>query len=55
MTTLEREYSTTSTLYLALDLSETKWKLGFTNGLGPRPWIRTIDAGEVLLLEREIQ
>ena len=38
-----------------MDLSEAKWKLGFTNGLGSKPWIRTIDAGEVLLLEREIQ
>jgi len=55
MTTLETEYSTNSALYLALDLSEAKWKLGFTNGLGQKPWIRTIDAGEVLLLEREIQ
>jgi len=55
MTTLETEYSTNSTLYLALDLSEAKWKLGFSNGLGSKPWIRTIDAGEVLLLDREIQ
>jgi transposase len=55
MTTLETEYTPNSTLYLAFDLSEAKWKLGFTSGLGQKPWIRTIDAGDVLQLGVEIQ
>jgi transposase len=55
MTTLEREYSTNSTLYLALELSEAKWKLGFTCELRQKPWIRTIDAGDVLQLGVEIE
>jgi len=55
MTTLETEYSTNSALYLALDLSEAKWKLGFTCALRQKPWIRTIDAGDVLQLGVEIR
>ena len=55
MTTLETEYSTNSALYLALDLSDAKWKLGFTCALRQKPWIRTIDAGDVLQLGVEIR
>ena len=54
-TALDKEYSTNSRLYLALDLSEAKWKLGFTCALGQSPWIRTIDAGDDRQLVREIE
>jgi hypothetical protein len=33
-TTRTTEYSTFSTLYLAFELGNEKWKLGFTIGLG---------------------
>jgi len=38
--------NTLSTLYLAFELSNKKWRLGFTIGLGQRPRERTIDAGD---------
>jgi hypothetical protein len=39
-TTQQREYSTDCTLYLALELSQKKWKLGFTASLGQKAWKR---------------
>lgn len=53
-TTRSTEYSTLSTLYLALELGNEKWKLGFMVGLGQRAWVRTIDAGDLGALEWEI-
>lgn len=44
-----------ATLYLAFELGNTKWKLGFTVGLGQNPRRRTIEAGDLVALEREIQ
>ncbi len=41
-------------LYLALELSNTKWKLGFTVGMGQDPRERTIDAGDTRALRHEI-
>ena len=41
-------------LYLALELSNTKWKLGFTVGMGQDPRQRTIDAGDTRALRQEI-
>jgi len=38
--------NTLSTLYLAFELSNKKWRLSFTIGLGQRPRERTIDAGD---------
>ena len=35
--TTPTQYSTFSTLYLAFELSNKKWKLGFTIGLGQKP------------------
>jgi transposase len=43
-----------STLYLAFELGNTEWKLGFTIGLGQNPRQRTIKAGDLIGLEREI-
>jgi hypothetical protein len=34
-------------LYLAFELSQKQWKLGFTVGMGQRPRIRTIQAKPV--------
>lgn len=42
------------TLYMALELGEKKWKLGFSVGLGQRPRLRTITGSDVQALEREI-
>lgn len=48
------QYSTFPTLYLAFELSNKKWKLGFTIGLGQNPRERTIEAGDLQALEEEI-
>lgn len=42
-------------LYLAFELSNSHWKLGFTIGLGQSPRQRTIPAGELLQLLAEIE
>ena len=43
-----------ATLYLAFELSEKEWKLGFSMGLGQKPRERTISAGDVKALQAEI-
>ncbi len=43
------------TLYLAFELGNTDWKLGFTIGLGQSPRQRKIKAGDLIGLEREIE
>jgi transposase len=43
-----------TTLYLAFELSEAEWKLGFTIGLGQNPRQRTIKAGALEALQTEI-
>ena len=42
-------------LYLALELSQAEWKLGFTIGLGQAPRLRSIPARKVEALQREIE
>ncbi len=42
-------------LYLAFELSQKQWKLGFTIGVGQRPRIRTIQARDLSALQWEIQ
>jgi transposase len=54
-TTHTTEYSTFPTLYLAFELGNKEWKLGFTIGLGQRPRERTIDAGDLPALQAEIR
>ena len=44
-----------NTLYLAFELSQKQWKLGFTIGIGQRPRIRNIMARDLQALENEIQ
>jgi len=41
-TTRRIEHDTLSTLYLAFELGNKQWKLGFTIGLGQRPRERRI-------------
>ena len=48
------QYSTFPTLYLAHELSNEKWRLGFTVGLGQPARERVIAAGDLSALEREI-
>jgi hypothetical protein len=54
-TTHQTEYSTLSTLYLAFELSQKKWKLGFSVGLGQEAWKRTVEAGDLVALGQAIQ
>lgn len=42
-------------LYLALELSQAEWKLGFTIGLGQAPRLRAIQARNLVGLVREIE
>jgi transposase len=55
--TTRRKDSTSkqSALYLAFELSEKKWKLGFTIGLGQRVRERNVKAGELEQLQKEIK
>jgi len=46
--------TTGAVLYLAFELSSTRWQLGFTVGVGQRPRRRTIEAGDVGALQREL-
>jgi transposase len=49
------QYTTERSLYLAFELSKSKWKLGFSTGLGQNPRRRTVDAGDLLALRQEIE
>jgi len=42
-------------LYLAFELSEAEWKLGFTVGLGQAPRLKSIKARNLASLKREIE
>ena len=44
-----------ATLYLAFELGNTDWTLGFTIGLGQAPRRRKIKAGDLTGLERELE
>jgi transposase len=48
------QYSTKTLLYLAFELGNTQWKLGFTIGLGQQPRQRAIPAGNLPRLQQEI-
>jgi len=53
--TREYEYSALApVLYLAFELGNDFWKLGFTIGMGQRPRERNIAAGDLVALRREI-
>lgn len=44
----------TGVLYLAFELGEADWKLGFTIGLGQRPRLRSLPARDLVSLQMEI-
>jgi transposase len=54
-TTRNMEQDTLSTLYLAFELGNKQWKLGFTIGLGQGPRERTIAAGDLVAFQEEIR
>lgn len=53
-TTQQQFIEKSSVLYLAFELSNKKWKLGFSIGLGQKVRIRTIDSGDLAALKSEI-
>jgi transposase len=54
-TTQEHFTQSSAVLYLAFELSNKNWKLGFSIGLGQKARIRTIDAGEMVVLKAEMR
>jgi hypothetical protein len=46
-TRIEQEAPSQPTLFLAFELGQSKWKLGFTIGMAQQPRERTIPAGDV--------
>lgn len=55
-TTHMNQYTTIQPhLYMAFELSQSKWMLGFTIGFGQRPRLRTIAARDLVTLQTEIQ
>lgn len=54
-TATNNEYNTEPLLYLAFELGNSQWKLGFTIGLGQSPRRRTIAAGDLPGLQKEIE
>jgi transposase len=54
-TTHTNQYTTIQPhLYMAFELSQTKWMLGFTIGFGQRPRLRSIAARDLAALQSEI-
>ena len=54
-TTHTNQYTTIQPhLYMAFELSQSKWMLGFTIGFGQRPRLRTITARDLAALQSEI-
>jgi transposase len=54
-TTHTNQYTTIQPhLYMAFELSQSKWMLGFTIGFGQRPRLRTIAARDLAALQNEI-
>jgi transposase len=53
-THIEPEAPSQPTLFLAFELGQSKWKLGFTIGMAQQPRERTIPAGDIARLQQEI-
>lgn len=53
-TTRAGDHITSSYLYMAIELSQKEWKLGFTIGFGQQPRLRTIAARDLVTLAEEI-
>jgi transposase len=52
--TRSRECNASGPLYLAFELGSTKWTLGFTTAPAQAPRVRTIAAGDLIALEKEL-
>jgi len=52
--TCQSEYTSDRILYMAMELSERNWNLGFTTGLGQAPRRRSIEARDMKAIEGEI-
>lgn len=50
----DQQCSSESVLFMSMELSASKWKLGFTVGLGQKPRERTIDAGDLEALSEAV-
>jgi transposase len=48
------EYTSDSVMFMALELSAAKWKVGTTIGIGQKPRERSVDAADLKALEEEI-
>jgi transposase len=55
MTRSINDTPSTQYLYIAIELSNEKWKLGFTVGFGQKPRLREVDARDTAGLMKEIQ
>ena len=53
--TCDFEYTLERVLYMAIELDNNRWKLGFTVGFGQRPRERNVRARDTMALEWEIQ
>jgi transposase len=51
---IEQDTLSQSTLFLAFELGQNTWKLGFTIGMAQQPRERTIPAGALDILQQEI-
>lgn len=51
---IEQDSFSQPTLYLAFELGKNTWKLGFTSGMAQQPRERTIPAGALETLQKEI-
>jgi len=54
-TTRDKEYTTDPGLYLAFELGDAKWRLGFSIGLGQKARQRTIEGRDLSALSQEIR
>lgn len=54
MTRTEKNNETFAVLHLAFELSQKSWRLGFTTGMGQKARQRTVVAGDLDAVEREI-
>ena len=53
--TCDAEYTLERVLYMAIELDDNRWMLGFSTGLGQRPRQRNIATRDTTALEKEIQ
>ena len=54
-TTKDRYTAIQPHLYIAFELSQKEWLLGFTTGFGQKPRLRSIPARDLAALQKEIQ